>query len=81
MAFTPAAPVGAARGRGALLRGAVDVGGRGVRADAGRWTCCRHRTKKGCFMVACKYSGSYSLPLRDLSLLAARERVMRVLDV
>jgi hypothetical protein len=32
-------------------------------------------------MVACKYSGSYSLPLRDLSLLAARERMMRVLDV
>ena len=31
----------------------------------------------GCFMVACKYSGSCSLPLRDLSLLAARERMMR----
>ncbi len=28
-------------------------------------------------MVACKYSGSCSLPLRDLSLLAARERMMR----
>jgi hypothetical protein len=32
-------------------------------------------------MVACKYSGSCSLPLRDLSLLAARERMMWVLDV
>ena len=46
-------------------------------AGAGRWTCCRRTTKKGCFMVACKYSGSCSLPLRDLSLLAARERMMR----